>query len=166
MIFSADTNILLDILIPNQSHIKSSLKILESSTENGSLIICELVYAELASQFDKLVDLNRFLNDTKIQIVVSSKESLFMASRLRNIYVENISNQKYCNECGKRVSIKCPSCSSDLNIPKRILNDFIIGAHAQIFSDSFITRDRGFYRNIFQTWLLFDKFDTQFIVCR
>ena len=38
-----DTNILLDILIPNQLFVKTSLKKLETAAQEGKLIISEIV---------------------------------------------------------------------------------------------------------------------------
>ncbi len=77
MILAVDTNILLDILIPNTAYIQSSLSCLLSIVPDDKLIICEVVYAELGSQFLSSQDLNRFLRDTAIRLVSSNEKSLF-----------------------------------------------------------------------------------------
>jgi predicted nucleic acid-binding protein len=51
MITALDTNILLDVLIPDESHFQKSKKLLDDHFEKGQLVISEVVYAELASQF-------------------------------------------------------------------------------------------------------------------
>ena len=51
MIAAIDTNILLDILIPNVKYAKSSKAVIDDAFRNGSLVISEIVYAELSSQF-------------------------------------------------------------------------------------------------------------------
>ena len=43
MISSVDTNVLLDILIPNADYATSSLETLEILSEQGSLVISEMV---------------------------------------------------------------------------------------------------------------------------
>jgi len=51
MSIAIDTNVLLDILIPNTEHAQSSLNCLMSFDQADALIICEVVFAELGSQF-------------------------------------------------------------------------------------------------------------------
>ncbi|NOY57393.1 MAG: PIN domain-containing protein [Calditrichaeota bacterium] len=148
MITAVDTNILLDILIPNQKFLKSSFQKLEIAAKNGTMVICEIVYAELASQFRDHNDLMNFLKDTQIDVKWSTKETFFKASQLWTEYKKH--NKKYfCPGCGNLIETKCSICGSNLNVPRRMLNDFIIGIHAQTFADRFLTRDRGFYRNYF-----------------
>lgn len=149
MVSAVDTNIFLDILIPNQPHVQSSLKKLESASAKGKIIVCEIVYTELASQFGSIGELNTFFRDTSIDVVWSNKESLFQASRLWQDYLSRHSRKGFCPDCGKRIEAACPMCGSELSSARRILNDFIIGAHAQTFADAFLTRDRGFYRKYF-----------------
>jgi len=68
MILAIDTNILLDILIPNTAHAQSSLNYLMNVDQNDEIVICEVVYSELGSQFLSFKDLNRFLDDTCTKI--------------------------------------------------------------------------------------------------
>jgi len=67
MITAVDTNILLDIIIPDQDFLKSSLQKLESSSNKGRMIICEIVCTELASQFQYESELNTFVNDIALK---------------------------------------------------------------------------------------------------
>ena len=151
MTTAIDTNILLDILIPDPAFVEASIQKLERSADKGKLIICDIVYTELASQFDRIFELNKFLSDTKIELVYSNKHTLFEASRFWNSYLKKKSTQRYyCPQCGKQINQKCGNCNYPLTLPRRALNDFIIGAHAMAFADYFITRDRGFYRKYFK----------------
>lgn len=149
MIAAVDTNIILDVLIPNQIHLKNSLSKLESLAKKSRLIISEIVYAELGSQFNELSDLNYFLAHTGIDMVPCDRETLYNASQLWSQYRKSRKKTQSCTECGKQISINCPHCKNSLNYPKRILNDFIIGSHAMTFSNALLTRDRGFYRHYF-----------------
>ncbi len=152
MITAVDTNILLDILIPNQKFLHESLQKMESAAEKGQIVICEIVYSELASQFNRENELKSFLTDTRIEILWCLDKTLFQASQLWQSYrktQEQHSMRYFCPECGNDLQSQCPNCGVSLNKPRRILNDFIIGAHAEEFSDVFLTRDRGFYREYF-----------------
>ena len=47
MITAIDTNILLDILIPDEEFMLNSKRLLDKYAERGQLIISEIVYTEL-----------------------------------------------------------------------------------------------------------------------
>lgn len=49
MITAIDTNILLDILIPDAPYTKASEELLDEAHSQGALVIAELVYAKLLS---------------------------------------------------------------------------------------------------------------------
>jgi len=51
MITAIDTNILLDIFLPNERFAAVSAKLLKLAYNKGALIICDIVYAELVPQF-------------------------------------------------------------------------------------------------------------------
>jgi len=89
MISAVDTNILLDILIPNADYATTSLETLEILSEQGSLVISEMVFAELSSQFLSLEELRTFLDETDIKLVNSTDKALYEASLAWKNYLEN-----------------------------------------------------------------------------
>jgi predicted nucleic acid-binding protein len=150
MIHSVDTNILLDILIPNTARVQSSFRCLSNIDSKDQLIVSEAVFAELGSQFLSFNDLIKFLRDTGITLVPSNEDSLFEASRAWKKYSERRENVIVCPACGKRQPLACSTCQRVISFRQHILSDFLIGAHAKILADRLITRDRGFYRTYFK----------------
>ena len=125
MLTALDTNVLLDILIPNEAFADCAEAALEASALDGLLVVCDIVYAEICSQFTTQKECDFFFSDNRIRVEPSNREALFMASRVW---------RRYRKEGGKRA---------------RILPDFIVGAHAQAQANRLISRDRGFYRSSF-----------------
>lgn len=126
MVSVVDTNILLDIFLPDPFHGKTSLKLLETVYQQGSLVICDLVYSELAPQFDKKKLLDESLEKIGIKIISSNTNTLYQAGQLWLQYRKQQEGRD------------------------RIIPDFIIGAFAMNQGDRLITRNRGFYRNYFK----------------
>jgi hypothetical protein len=56
MITAVDTNIPLDVLIPGQYFGDSSKRLLDRHLSMGKLIICEVVFTELAAMFPSEAD--------------------------------------------------------------------------------------------------------------
>lgn len=150
MISAVDTNILLDILIPNTARVQSSLKCLSDIDSNDELIISEVVFAELATQFLSFTHLGSFLRDTGIRLVPSNGDSLFEASRAWKRYSERKKRTIVCASCGNEQIPTCSACNQVISFRQHILADFLIGAHARIHADRLISRDRGFYRTYFK----------------
>jgi len=150
MIAAVDTNIFLDVLIPDEEHFRSSKRMLDEYVKKGQLIMCEIVYAELASQFPSEHDLRSFLSDTGIRLVHSSEKTFYLAGERWREYNRNKQQRWQCSQCGKRVTILCPQCGRPLTFRQHIISDFIIGAHALTHAELFLARDRGFYRTYFK----------------
>jgi predicted nucleic acid-binding protein len=125
MITAVDTNVLLDILIPNERFVDAAVEWIERSASEGSLVICDFVYAELCIHFDAQRECDNFLNANEIRVEGLNRSAHFLASRIWRTYRER---------GGKRA---------------RILADFLIGAHAQVQATRLLSRDRGFYQELF-----------------
>lgn len=132
MITAVDTNILLDILVPNEDFYEASADALEEAAGQGSLVISDIVYAELCIHFATQRDCDVFLESTGIRVQALTREAHFVASRAWRTYRQ---------QGGKRT---------------RILSDFLIGAHAQKQATRLLSRDRGFYRKLFPSLDLVD----------
>lgn len=132
MITAVDTNILLDILVPNQEFYEASADALQDAASEGSLVVSDIVYAELCIHFETQRESDTFLESNEIRVQALSRESHFLASRAW---------RTYRRQGGKRT---------------RILADFLIGAHAQKQATRLLSRDRGFYRKLFPSLDLHD----------
>lgn len=150
MISALDTNVLLDILIPNAKYAKSSKSVIDDAFRKGSLIMCEIVYAELCSQFPSKSDLDMFLIQTGIRLIPSGTDSLHAASLAWKEYLNAKGKKgKICPQCGAKLQWTCIKCGERINVRQHILSDFLIGGHAVRQSDQLLTRDRGYYKTYF-----------------
>jgi predicted nucleic acid-binding protein len=138
MITAIDTNVLLDILVPDPEYFERSLQALEEAANAGSLVVCDHVYAELCVHFQHQTDCDQFLRQNDIRVEALTREASFLASRLWRTYRQ---------EGGKRT---------------RKLTDFLVGAHAQVQASQLLTRDRGFYREIFRSLALVDPVSSRY----
>jgi predicted nucleic acid-binding protein len=125
MIIAVDTNIFLDVLRPNPAFVTSSLELLQRSAAEGSLVICSVVWAELAASFRRREDLDAFLDAVPVRLERFTSGALYHAAQA---WVA------YRRAGGRR---------------ERILPDFLIGAHASAQCARLLSRDRGFYRSYF-----------------
>jgi predicted nucleic acid-binding protein len=123
MITSVDTNVLLDIFLPDKKYAEESGRLLKSAYNEGALLICNIVYAELVPQFKERSLLDATLATLNVAVSPVDLDIAFMAGERWELYRRS---------GGKR---------------QRIITDFLIGAHAMLKADRFLTRDRGFYRS-------------------
>jgi predicted nucleic acid-binding protein len=127
MIYSVDTCVLLDILLPDPVHGISSKEVLKKASKGGRSVICSIVYAELCPQFDTQVSLDIFLKETGIEVFPFTREILWEGGKAWKDYV---------SRGGKRKD--------------RIIPDFLIGAFSSLKAEAIITRDSAFYKEHFQ----------------
>jgi predicted nucleic acid-binding protein len=122
---TAIANILLDVLIPNDAFYETAVAALEKSAA-GVIVVCNIVYAELSVHFETQAECHEFPESNGIRVEPLTRKAHFLASRAWGMYRRG---------GGKR----------------RILSDFLIDAHAQEQAALLVSRDRGFYRELFSS---------------
>jgi len=149
MTVAVDTNILLDLLLPDPKYLEYSLSLLNRYGKRHQLIISEVVYGELASQFTDEETLRDFLINTGISLVNSGLEALWKASRAWQNYTKTRSHLFQCSHCGHSQQLLCEQCQHLIISRQHIMSDFLIGGHASFHAGSLLTRDRGYYQRYF-----------------
>jgi predicted nucleic acid-binding protein len=158
MITAVDTNIILDILIPGEPFGESSKELLDRHLSKGKLILCEVVFAELAARFPSEEELASFLADTRMNLVYSNGKSLYMAgSRWAEYARKNERTRFSCGKCGQALAPICPQCKAVLTKRLHVLADFLIGAHALVQADCILSRDLGVYKTYFSDLKVIDS---------
>ncbi|MDE2981330.1 MAG: type II toxin-antitoxin system VapC family toxin [Gemmatimonadota bacterium] len=125
MITAVATSVLLDVFIPDEAFGPGSAKWLRSAYDAGAIVICDIVYAELAPAFPDRAALDDALSRMNVTVYPLDASIAYDAGRRW---------LRYRRAGGKR---------------NRIITDFLIGAHAVAAAERFLTRDRGFYRTYF-----------------
>ncbi len=127
MITAVDTNILIDILEPDPDHGPASRDALKRCLREGSVVACEVVWAEAATAYGaSLKKLVKALTEMDVIYSPMTQDAALEAARCWYTYRK---------KGGKR---------------DRIAADFLIGGHALQQTDRLLTRDRGFYSGYFK----------------
>ncbi len=121
---AVDTRVILDVLTDDRRWGLPSELALKKALSKGPLVIGECVLAEIAPALAK-DELRAFLADWNILFVPSSLDSSMLAGEMYRSHLQR-------NRAAKRV-----------------LPDFLIGAHAVCHAGRLLARDRGYYRDYF-----------------
>ncbi len=116
---------LLDVFTADRAHLDRSRDALRQSIARGRIVSCEIVWAEVAAFFPDSAAARDALDTVGLDFEAMSVESALAAGTAWS---------EYRRSGGSR---------------KRVIADFLIGAHAIGSADRLLTRDRGFYRSYF-----------------
>lgn len=120
-----DTNVLLDLVTDDPNWADWSIAQLEAASLSGPLLINDVVYAELAVRYDRVENLEAFVEEAGLAMAPMPRAALFLAGKVFT---------QYRRSGGSRTGV---------------LPDFFIGAHAAVNELPLLTRDVGRYRTYF-----------------
>ena len=112
-----DTNVLLDLVTDDPGWAGWSVQQLDAAALRGSVLINDIVYAELSVRFARIEELDTLVSDAGLVIAPMPRPALFLAAKVF---------QRYRAAGGTRSGV---------------LPDFFIGAHAAVTGLPLLTRD-------------------------
>lgn len=119
---AVDTNVLLDVLAGDATHGPASLRALERALELGSVIACDVVFAETSAFFPD--------SDSAIEVLDAMG------------IVFSPTTEAAALNAGER-------WRTSTQTRGRVIADVLVGSHAVSLGVPLLTRDRGFYRSMF-----------------
>ena len=122
-----DTNVLLDLATNDPVWADWSIEQLERASLAGPLLINDVVYAELAVRYERIEELDAFIDEAALVISPVPQAALFLAGKVF---------MQYRRAGGSRTGV---------------LPDFFIGAQAAVQQLPLLTRDVSRYRTYFPT---------------
>jgi len=122
-----DTNVLLDLVTNDETWADWSVAQLEEASFRGPLVINDVVYAELSVRYERIEDLEAFIEAAGLVLRPLPRSALFLAGK---VFI------RYRRSGGTRTGV---------------LPDFFIGAQAAVAELPLLTRDVGRYQTYFPT---------------
>ncbi len=122
-----DSNVVLDIVTNDDTWAGWSQAQLEQAATVGSLVINDVIYAEISARYRTIEAVDAMLEQLEIEVANVPRSALFLAGK---------AFLRYRALGGKRTGV---------------LPDFFIGAHAAIEGLPLLTRVTRRYRNYFPT---------------
>ncbi|HSG40661.1 MAG TPA: type II toxin-antitoxin system VapC family toxin [Thermoanaerobaculia bacterium] len=124
MKLALDASVLLTIF-NQEPGAEAWMDVLVQARRQGLLVLCEVVYAEVAPAFGSRAELEKVLVDLGAHLDPLSAEAAWLAGQ---------TFKRYRLEGGPR---------------EHLIPDFLIAAHAKVQADRFAAKDRGYLRRYF-----------------
>jgi predicted nucleic acid-binding protein len=125
VITAVDSSVLLDVFGPDPDFGQRSAAALRACLAEGSLVSCEVVWAEVAAAGPSVDAARDAMERVGVRFSPLSQAAALGAGHAWRAY----------RQAGGPRS--------------RVIADFLIGAHAAMEAERLLTRDRGFYRTYF-----------------
>ncbi|MGH3930604.1 MAG: type II toxin-antitoxin system VapC family toxin [Pseudonocardiaceae bacterium] len=132
MITAVDSSVLIDVFTADPAFGAASREALRACRADGGLVACEVVWAEVSAAFDDTSRTATVMEQLGIRYLPLDREA---AARCGQEW------RRYRSAGGSR---------------RRVIADFLIGAHAAAHAKRLLTRDRGFFRSYFTDLVVLD----------
>ncbi len=150
MTSAVDSSILFDVLLADPQFAESSEQALRACFREGPVVVCPVVYAELAAAMPGN-DADQFLSDLHITVDQLEVEALRTAGSAWARITRDVAQMYSAPPAVSDSQLACPQCKAAIAWRQHAIPDFLIGAHAEAKGHRLLTRDPRRYRAYFPT---------------